>query len=87
MISCDKGQITIEGCKSSIMAEFTSLIHALIEDDGEQVLTEEELDMCIDTAKMSEEELENDIKSMAGKVSPEQLLRALIGTLADLKDM
>lgn len=35
MISCDKGQITIEGRKDRIMAELTSLVHALIEDDGE----------------------------------------------------
>lgn len=35
MISCDKGQITIEGRKNTIMAELTSLVHALIADDGE----------------------------------------------------
>ena len=87
MISCDKGQITIEGRKDRIMAELTSLVHALIEDDGEQVLTKEELDKCVDMAKMSEEELDNSIKSMADKMSPEQLLGALISTLADLKDM
>ena len=87
MISCDKGQITIEGYKTKIMAELTSLVHALIEDDGEQVLTKEELDTCIDMAKMSEEELDDGIKSMADKMSPEQLLGALISTLADLKDM
>ena len=87
MISCDKGQIKIEGRKTEIMAELTSLVHALIEDDGEQVLTKEELDTCIDMAKMSEEELDDGIKSMADKMSPEQLLGALISTLADLKDM
>ncbi len=87
MISCDKGQIKIDGRKTEIMAEFTSLAHALIEDDGEQVLTKEELDMCIDMAKMSEEELDDGIKSMADKMSPEHLLGALISTLADLKDM
>ena len=87
MISCDKGQITIEGYKPSIMAEFTSLAHALIDDDGEQVLTKEELDKCVDMAKMSEEEFDDGIKSMADKMSPEQLLGALISTLADLKDM
>ena len=87
MISCDKGQIKIEGRKTEIMAELTSLVHALIEDDGEQVLTKEELDTCIDMAKMSEEELDDGIKSMADKMSPEQLLGALISTLADLKNM
>ena len=87
MISCDKGQITIEGRKTEIMAELTSLVHALIEDDGEQVLTEEELDKCIDMAKMSDEELDDGITSMADKMSPEQLLGALFDTLADLKDM
>lgn len=40
--------------------------------------------MCIDMAKMSKEELDNDIKSMVDKMSPEQLLRALIGTLEDI---
>lgn len=87
MISCDKGQIKIEGHKTSIMAEFTSLVHALIEDDGKQVLTEEEVDRCIDMAKMSKEEFNDDMKSMIDKMSPEQLLGALLGTLADLKDM
>lgn len=87
MISCDKGQITIEGRKTTIMAELTSLVRALIEDDGEQVLTEEELDKCIDLAKMSDEEIDDGIKSMAVKMSPEQLLGALFDTLADLKDM
>ena len=84
MISCDKGQITIEGYKPSIMAELTSLVHALIEDDGKQVLTEEELDKCIDMAKMSDEEIDDDIDSMIDEMSPEQLLRALIGTLEDI---
>lgn len=81
MISCDKGQIKIEGCKTSIMVELTSLVHALIEDDGEQVLTEEEVDMCIDMAKKSDEEIDEDMESTINKMSPEQLLRALIGTL------
>lgn len=84
MISCDKGQIRIEGRKNTIMAELTSLVHALIEDDGEQVLTEEELDVCIDLAKKSEEEIDDGIDSMIDKMSPEQLLRALIGTLEDI---
>lgn len=48
------------------------------------MLTKEELDKCIDMAKMSEEELDDGIKSMVDKMSPEQLLRALIGTLEDL---
>ena len=84
MISCDTEQIKIEGRKTVIMAELTSLVHALIEDDGEQVLTEEELDKCVDLAKMSDEEIDNGIKSMADKMSPEQLLRVLIGTLEDI---
>lgn len=87
MISCDKGQITIEGYKNTIMAELTSLVRALIEDDGKPVLTEEELDKCVDMAKMSDEEIDDDIKSMVDSMSPEQLLGALISTLADLKDM
>lgn len=87
MISCDKGQITIEGYKTTIMAELTSLVHALIEDDGEQVLTEEEVDMCVDLAKKSDEEIDNDIKSMASKMSLEQFLGTLFDTLEDLNNM
>lgn len=87
MISCDKGELKFSGSKSTLMAEFTCIVHAFINDDGEQVLTEEELDMCIDIAKMSNEELDDGIKFMVDKMSPEQLLRALIGTLEDLKDM
>ena len=81
MISCDKGQIKIEGRKTVIMAELTSLVHALI---GEQVLTEDEVDERIDLAKKSEEEIDDGIDSMIDKMSPEQLLRALIGTLEDI---
>lgn len=81
MISCDKGQIEIEGYKPAIMAELTSLVHAFI---GEQVLTEDEVDECIDLAKKSEEEIDDGIDSMIDKMSPEQLLRALIGTLEDI---
>ena len=81
MISCDKGQIKIEGRKTIIMVEFTSLVHAFI---GEQVLTEDEVDECIDLAKKSEEEIDDGIDSMIDKMSPEQLLRALIGTLEDI---
>lgn len=85
MISCDKGQIEIEGYKPAIMAELTSLIHALIGgDDGKPVLTEDEVDMCVDLAKKSEEEIDDGIDSMIDKMSPEQLLRALIGTLEDI---
>lgn len=81
MISCDKGQIEIEGRKPVIMAELTSLVRAFI---GEQVLTEDEVDECIDLAKKSEEEIDDGIDSMIDKMSPEQLLRALIGTLEDI---
>lgn len=87
MISCDKGQITIEGYKTTIMAELTSLVRALIEDDGKPVLTKDEVDKCVDLAKMSDEEIDDDMKSMIDSMSPEQLLGALLGTLADLKDM
>lgn len=81
MISCDKGKIEIEGRKPVIMAELTSLVRAFI---GEQVLTEDEVDECIDLAKKSEEEIDDGIDSMIDKMSPEQLLRALIGTLEDI---
>ena len=88
MISCDKGQIKLRGSKSNLMAEFTCIVNTLLgNDDGKPVMTDEELDKCIDMAKMSDEELDDGIKSMADKMSPEQLLGALFDTLADLKDM
>ena len=83
MISCNKGEISIRGSKATIMAELTSLMHSLIDDD-DQILTEEELDHCVEMAKMSRNDIDDDIKKMVDEMSPEQLIKALLGILADL---
>ena len=86
MISCDKGEISIRGSKTVIVSELTCLIHYLIllEDEDGQILTEEELDHCVKMAKMSHNDIDDEIKKMVDEMSPEQLIKALLGTFADL---
>ena len=57
MIKCDFGTVSIEGIKSVIKAELSTLILALIQDN---VLTVEEVQKCVDSAlNTTPQELEN----------------------------
>ena len=57
MIKCNFGTVSIEGIKSVIKAELSTLILALIQDD---VLTVEEVQECVDSAlNTTPQELEN----------------------------
>ena len=58
MIKCEKGQTKIEGKKNQILAEYTCITKMLLDD-----FSEEELKSCIKYAKMSEEELDNEIRN------------------------
>lgn len=59
MIKCEKGQIKVEGEKNQILAEYTCIIKMLLDD-----FSEEELKSCIKYAKMSEEEIDNEIRNI-----------------------
>lgn len=58
MIKCEKGQAKVEGEKFQILAEYTCITKMLLDD-----FSEEELKSCIKYAKMSEEELDNEIRN------------------------
>lgn len=60
MIKCNFGTVSIEGIKSVIKAELSTLIFTLIQDD---VLTVEDIQKCVDLAILAlnktPQELEN----------------------------
>lgn len=58
MIKFEKGQAKVEGEKAQILAEYTCITKMLLDD-----FSEEELKSCIKYAKMSEEELDNEIRN------------------------
>ena len=54
MLKVDKGEVSINGIKLDLMAEYTLLTHQLMDAN---VLTEDEIDECITIAKKSKEEV------------------------------
>ena len=58
MIKYEEGQAKVEGEKVKILAEYTCITKILLDD-----FSEEELKSCIKYAKMSEEELDNEIRN------------------------
>ena len=58
MIKYEKGHAKVEGEKVQILAEYTCITKMLLDD-----FSEEELKSCIKYAKMSEEELDNEIRN------------------------
>lgn len=58
MIKYEKGHAEVKGEKVKILAEYTCITKILLDD-----FSEEELKSCIKYAKMSEEELDNEIRN------------------------
>jgi hypothetical protein len=58
MIKYEKGHAEVKGEKTQILAEYTCITKMLLDD-----FSEEELKSCIKYAKMSEEELDNEIRN------------------------
>ena len=86
MISCDKGQITIEGRKDRIMAELTSLVHGREEADRAQETARGIFSGNLDTENMPEASLA-DSDFVEGRADIMQLLVAagLAGTRSDAR--
>lgn len=59
MIKYEEGQVKVEGEKVQILAEYTCITKMLLDD-----FSEEELKRCIKYAKMSEEEIDNEIRNI-----------------------
>ena len=58
MIKYEKGHAEVKGEKVQILAEYTCITKMLLDD-----FSEEELKSCIKYAKMSEEEIDNEIRN------------------------
>ena len=58
MIKFENGHAKVEGEKTQILAEYTCITKMLLDD-----FSEEELKNCIKYAKMSEEEIDNEIRN------------------------
>ena len=65
MLGINEGIIAVKGRKLDLMAEFTGLVHYLL---TENCFSEEDLDMCIKTAKKSDEEVEKEISEAMDKL-------------------
>ena len=59
MIKYEKGHAEVKGEKAQILAEYTCITKMLLDD-----FIEEELKSCIKYAKMSEEEIDNEIRNI-----------------------
>ena len=58
MLKVDKGEVSINGRKIDLMAEYTILTRQLISAD---LLTEDEVDECITLGKKPKEEVEEEV--------------------------
>lgn len=64
MIFVKHGAMSISGTKLMLMAELTTLMNGLINKD---VLSEQDLKFCVDTALLSHEELEEKVSEIKEK--------------------
>ena len=67
MIKCDKFSLEINGSESEIMTELTVILKGLIENG----IKEEEILDALKISKMTEEEVENEIKGLLFKIMME----------------
>lgn len=65
MLVVNESTVAIRGRKLDLMAEFTALVHHLLNED---TFSEEDIDMCIKTAKKSDEEVEKEAKEALDKL-------------------
>ena len=65
MLFINEDIIAVKGRKLNLMAEFTGLVHHLL---TENTFSEEDLDMCIKTAKKSDEEVETEASEALNKL-------------------
>ena len=56
MIRVNSKEVEFRGTKLNLMAEFTGLVNHLISSDS---FTKDDIDLCVETAMLSREELDN----------------------------
>ena len=76
MISCDRGEIRIQGRKSDIKAELSCLLRSIV--TIENILTRKDLDDCIEFVELTDEEIEMKAKKdILSLIFNELLLKTL----------
>ena len=83
MLSVSEGTVKIRGMKIDLMAEFTQLAHHLI---ATGAFTEQDITLCIDTAKMSEEEIQANTEKVRKEFCPDdEHIFKMLGDLFGVK--
>lgn len=75
MLKVDQGATTINGTKIILLAEVTTLIHELVVEEG--VFSKEDIDMCVETALLTEEELDKKTADSIRNLSAEDIAKLL----------
>jgi len=75
MLKVDQSATVIKGTKIVLLAELTTLIHELVVEDG--VFSKEDIDMCVETALLTEEELDKKTADNIRNLSAEDIDKLL----------
>ena len=75
MLKVERGATVIKGTKIELLAEVTTLIHELIVE--EKFFSKEDIDMCVETALLTEEELDKKTEDNLRNLSSEDIEKLL----------
>ena len=75
MLKVERGATVIKGTKVELLAEVTTLIHELIVE--EKFFSKEDIDMCVETALLTEEELDKKTADNIRNLSAEDVEKLL----------
>lgn len=75
MLKVDQSTTVIKGTKIVLLAEVTTLIHELVVE--ENLFSKEDIDMCVETALLTEEELDKKTKDNLRNLSDEDIEKLL----------
>lgn len=75
MLRVERGATVIKGTKITLLAEVTTLIHELVVE--ENLFSKEDIDMCVETALLTEEELDKKTEDNLRNLSDEDVEKLL----------
>lgn len=75
MLKVERGATVINGTKIVLLAEVTTLIHELVVE--ENLFSKEDIDMCVETALLTEEELDKKTEDNLRNLSAEDIDKLL----------
>lgn len=75
MLKVERGATVIKGTKIELLAEVTTLIHELVVEEG--AFSKEDIDMCVETALLTEEELDKKTEDKLRELSDEDVEKLL----------